>query len=235
MAFDPGSNYVWNAARLKDPGLQAYLSFLRTNRAPGPEEIFTFRAPHDEPYPLYRYYPGIQTGSGWANRFGWRGPDISAERPPGVIRIGVMGDSTTNTYPGMVEHWLNLWALKRNLGVRFEVINAARPATDALDAAAILDFELAAADPDYAIVYGFGNGIYDAEGLITLPPGVVRGDPSSASVVTAHPVNRVSKAVGATLDPLARRSAAARFLRARVMGDAIGGPIGGVSQPEIVC
>jgi hypothetical protein len=218
IAFDPGSNYVWNAARLKDPGLQAYLAYLRKNRSPGPADIFTFRSPNGEPYPLYRFYPEIQTGSGHSNRFGWRSRQVTEAKPPNVIRIAVLGDSTTNAYPGMVEYWLNLWAIRRNLGVRFEMINAARPASDPLDALAIFDVELGTIDPDYVITYGFGNGIHLADALIKLPPGVVRGDPQSAPAAKAGVVERLSKWVGDMLGPLARWSAAAGFLRSRMMG-----------------
>ena len=118
----------------------------------------------------------------------------------------------------MVEHWLNLWAAKRNLDVRFEVLNASRPATGPLDAAAILDYELDAVDIDYVIAYGFGNGIYLADALIKLPSGVVKGEPKSAHPVRITLVDRTSAWVSARLEPPARRSAAARFLRSRLLG-----------------
>ena len=224
IAFDAATNYVWNAATLKGLFVQSYLANLRTSRAPGPEEIFTFRSPDGGPYPLYRFYPDIQTGSGFSNRFGWRGRPITAEKPPNVIRIGILGDSTTGAYPGMVEHWLNLWAARRNLGVRFEIINAARPATNALDAAAILDVELGSIDLDYVIIYGFGNAIHVADALINLPLGLVRGVPASATAGyaghagNAGLVSAVSTRVSATLEPWARWSAAAGFLRSRMIG-----------------
>jgi hypothetical protein len=221
--FEPGANYIWNAATINDPGLQAY---LQKNRA-GLEEIFTFRPPNGERYPLYRFYPEIQTGFGFTNRFGWRSRQITAEKPPNVIRIGFLGDSTTNTYPGMVEHWLNLWAVRRKLGVRFEIINAARPASGALDAAAIFDVEFGSIDPDYVIIYGFGNGIYVADALIKLPPGLVKGQPATATAAGTGIVAGLSKRVSAKLEPLVRWSAAAGFLRNRVMGQR-----GGKLSPE---
>jgi hypothetical protein len=182
------------------------------------DEIFTFRAPNGSPFPYYRLYPEIPSGFGRTNRFGWRSGPIEAEKPSNVIRIGVMGDSTTNEYPAMVEHWLNLWSVERNMGVRFEVMNAARPASGALDAAAILEFELGPADPDYVILYGFGNGIWAADGLIALPRGIVRGDPASWRSFDRGIFNKLSTRATAMLEPATRWSAAAVFLRERLSG-----------------
>ena len=218
-AFDPEANYVWNAATLNDAGPQA---FLYKNQA-RLDEILTFRAPDGGRHPLYRLYPGIQTGFGFTNQFGWRGRPIRREKPADVVRIGVLGDSTTAGYPGLLEHWLNMWSARRSLGVRFEVINAARPSTGALDAAAILDFELESVDVDYVILYGFGNGIYAADDLVTLPPGVERGKPPSDAGV----FDAVAARISGMLEPAARWSAGARFLRSRLKGQR-----GGTSLPE---
>ena len=221
LAFDSALNYVWNDAPLNLLEIQAVIATHGRNRPAAPEDIFTFRTPDGGQYPRYRYHPGTLTGSGLSNQFGWRSRPITQEKPPNVIRIAALGDSTTDKYPDLVEHWLNLWAAGRKLGVRFEVINAARPATHALDAAAIVEFELGPFDPDYIIIYGFGNGIHVADALIELPPGLVRGEPASATAASAGNagvVARMSTRVGAALEPWARWSAAAGFLRSRVMG-----------------
>src|SRR5260370_40874798 len=126
----------------------------------------------------------------------------------------------------MVEHWLNVWGVERRLGVRFEVINAARPGSGALDAAAIFQFELGAIDPDYVILYGFGNGMDLSDAVIKLPPGVLKGQPASAAARTGV-ISDLRRRVGATLEPWAHRSAAAAFLRSRVQG-----PGGGRLPPE---
>ena len=207
------ANYVWNAARLSDPQLQEYLQTYK-----GLDEIFVFRAPGANPYPFYRLYPEIQTGFAFTNRYGWMSGPIAETKPANVVRIGVLGDSTTRDYPVLVEHWLNLWAVRRNLGVRFEILNAARPASGAFDAAAIFDLEFGPADPDYVILYGFGNGIHLADDLIKLPPGIVRGRPASWAASKAGLIDRVSSRAGTSLEPLARRSAAAGFLRDRLLG-----------------
>ena len=213
IASGDEANYVWNAERIRHPEFMVHMR----SRDAALNDVFTFRPPGGGPYPLYRFYPGIQTGHGFSNRFGWRGPEIEPQKPSNVIRIGTLGDSTTNAYPRLVEHWLNLWAARRSLGVRFEVVNAARVASGALDAAAILDFELSCADLDYVVVYGFGNGMYLADALIKLPPGVTKGQPGSATASTGL-LEGASKRFGAVLEPGARRSAAVAFLRSRVMG-----------------
>jgi hypothetical protein len=210
--FEAQANYVWNAVRIGDLSLRGYLEKYNGRL----DEIFTFRAPGNSPFPYYRLYPEIPTGFGVTNRFGWRSGAVEVDKPPNVIRIGVMGDSTTNEYPAMVEHWLNLWSAERKMGVRFEVLNAARPASGALDAAAILEFELGPADPDYVILYGFGNGLWGADELIALPPHVIRGQPETWTSFDLF--GALSRRAAAKLEPAARWSAAAGFLRDRVSG-----------------
>lgn len=62
------------------------------------------------------------------NSFGFRGREITEKKPPGVVRIMVLGDSYTfgdgvddeDTLPWALEDMLN----ERDAGVRYEVINA---------------------------------------------------------------------------------------------------------------
>jgi hypothetical protein len=213
-AFEAPANYVWNAACLGDIPFRAYVNKYKGRL----DEIFAFRTPGDDAHPSYRLYPDLQSGFGRTNRFGWRGGPIEADKPANVIRIGVMGDSTTNEYPALVEHWLNRWSAERRMGVRFEVANAARPATGALDAAAIFEFELAPADPDYVIVYGFGNDIHLADELIALPAGIRRGVTTSWKAPDPGLLASLSTRAAAALEPAGRWSAAAGFLRDRVAG-----------------
>ena len=85
------------------------------------------------PYPSYRHSRHA-TPSGWftANSFGWRGPEISLNKPPNTIRIAFVGASTTisaydypYSHPELVEHWLNLWSRQQGWPYRFEAINTA--------------------------------------------------------------------------------------------------------------
>lgn len=210
---EPSANYIFNLPTIKEGGLQAFLE----KHGNALDEVFTFRAPQGDTHPAYRFYPNIQSGFGFTNAFGWRSRPIDKRKPADVIRIVALGDSTTNVYPEMVEHWLNLWSTSRRLGVRFEMIHAARPGTNARDAAAILDYELRGFDPDYVLLYGYGNAIFNADALVKLPDGVRRGQPSTAPS-TVGVVDRTIDRVNAGLQPLARHSAAAAFLRSRLAG-----------------
>jgi len=210
---EPSANYIFNLPTIKEGGLQAFLE----KHAAALDEVFTFRAPQGDTHPAYRFYPNIQSGFGFTNEFGWRSRPIARRKPADVIRLVALGDSTTNVYPEMVEHWLNLWSANRRLGVRFEVIHAARPGTNARDAAAILDYELRGFDPDYVVLYGYGNAIFNADALVKLPAGVVRGQPSTAAGATGVVDNAIDR-VNAGLQPLTRHSAAAAFLRSRLAG-----------------
>src|SRR5262245_28556651 len=211
----PDANYIWNITRTGDLSFRTFLEKQKGRL----DEVFTFKAPGHSTVPMFRLYPGSRTGFGVSNQFGWRAGTIEPEKPAQVIRIGVLGDSTTNEYPALLEHWLNRWSAERRMGVRFEVINAARPGTGATDAAGIMEFELAPTDPDYVLLYGFGNGIWFGEGLIQLPPAVHRGLPYTWTA-TAEPgiTTRLTNSLVAVLEPPSGWSAAAAFLRDRVAG-----------------
>ena len=214
LGHDAGANYIWNAASLNEPAELAYFTSVQ----PSLDELFTFGAAGNSPRPRYRLYPGIQTGFGVTNRFGWKSGDVEVAKPRDVIRIAMLGDSTTGGYPRLVEHWLNLWAAQSRLGVRFEIIDASRPATDALDAAAIFEHEVLPFDPDYLIAYGFGNAIASADAIAPVPPPLLRGQPSTAR----PPASRfatLSHAASARLDPLTPWSATAIFLQRRIAGE----------------
>jgi hypothetical protein len=226
IAVEVSANYVFNEAAIKEAGLQAFLR-QHQNRL---EKIFTFPSPDGRPYPSYRLYPGIETGFGVTNQYGWRSRPVTPIKPSGVIRIGVLGDSTTNRYPAMLEHWLNLWAARRNIGVRFEILNAARPASNPFDAAAIVEFEFGTIVPDYVLVYGFGNGIYVADTLIKLPPPIVKGQPASVKAGETESLSAsIPRRMSEILEPLTPFSAAAVFARNRLLGQR-GGPL--AAEPD---
>ena len=105
------ANYVWNAAALNEPTVLAYLKDNQSKL----DDVFTFRPPNGEPHPRYRFYPDVQTGFGVTNHFGWKSREITPAKPADVIRAAMLGDSTTNNYPSLVEHWLNLWAGQAHL------------------------------------------------------------------------------------------------------------------------
>ena len=89
-----------------------FSSILRKNRPPGSGGNLHVPAHRTAiPIPLYRFYPGIQTGSGLSNQFGWRSAPITEEKPPrrhsDRRRWAIRRPAPIRA---MVEHWLNLWA-----------------------------------------------------------------------------------------------------------------------------
>ena len=101
---------------------------------------------------------------GWfvTNRFGWRGPDLTLEKPPNTIRIAFVGASTTISsapvsHPEFIGYWLNLWLKSRGLPYRIEVINAGRTGIDSSSIAAIVRQELVPVDTDIVVYYEGAN------------------------------------------------------------------------------
>ena len=115
------------------------------------------------PYPIFRHLPNASP-PGWfvTNRFGWRGPDLTLEKPPQTIRIAFVGASTTIgsapiSHPEFIGHWLNLWLVARKLPYRIEVINAGRTGIQSSSIAAIVRQEVTPVDPDMVVYYEGAN------------------------------------------------------------------------------
>jgi len=139
----------------------------------GLEDFFYFEAPGGGRYPIYRHLRHVSPPAWFAtNNFGWRGPDVPLERRAGVIRIAFVGSSTTVdafavpfSHPELIEHWLNLWAARRGLSNRFEVINAGRTGIDTRSIAAVVQQELVPVDPDLVVFDGGGNQFWPGQVL----------------------------------------------------------------------
>ena len=178
------------------------------------QDLFIFEPSHGGEHPTYRYlrhasYPStLQT-----NAFGWRGSEITLEKPPQTIRIAFVGASTTvashgdpHSYPELIEIWLNLWALTARRGLRFEVLNTAREGTDTRSMRSIVQDELLPLEPDLVVFYEGSNHFWPADFISDpLPP---------------RPLAQVIDQPG----PLAQHSAVAArarnlFLRGPVVGD----------------
>lgn len=137
-------------------------------------------------YPLARTLPGGLT----TNRFGWRGPEIPLDKPPGTIRLAFVGASTTvglsnlpYSYPEYVVHWLNLWAQRTGAAARFDGINAGREGLISTGIAAVVRQELLPAEPDLVVYYEGAN-----QSLCAQAPGA---RPQVARDVRAGIVGRV--------------------------------------------
>lgn len=131
-----------------------------------------------QPEPKYRHLQNIHRPA-WlvANSFGWRGPDIAFNKPPGTIRLAFVGASTTVSgyglpfsHPEYIETWLNAWARSADLAVRFEVINAGRTGIDSSSIAAIVRDEVAPIEPDLVVYYEGANQFWPST-VLDLPPG----------------------------------------------------------------
>jgi hypothetical protein len=130
-----------------------------------PMPLLVFDPSERSVHPPYRYRPECTTPLGLTtNRFGWRGPDIPLDKPPGRVRLAFAGASTTVgqyslpfSYPEYVVHWLNLWAAHAGLAVRFDGINAGRTGIGSTDIAAIVRQEVLPAEPDLVVYYEGAN------------------------------------------------------------------------------
>ena len=116
-------------------------------------------------YPSYRHLRRL-SAPGWftTNSFGWRGPDLSLDKPANTIRIAFVGASTTvqayafpYSYPEFIGDWLNRWSRARGWPFQFEVINAARTGIDSRSIAAIVRQELVPVEPDLVVYYEGSN------------------------------------------------------------------------------
>lgn len=153
------SLYLWNRRHVMTEVCQGK-PFLG-----GIEDVFVFDSPSGSRFPRYRFPPGATLPSGLVtNEFGWRGPALSLNRPPGAIRIAFVGASTTVnphgypfSYPEYIVHWLNLWARQHHPGLTVEIVNAGREGTNSNDFQAIVRDELIVTDPDLVVYYEGSN------------------------------------------------------------------------------
>jgi hypothetical protein len=98
------------------------------------------------------------------NSLGFRGPEVSREKPPGTIRIVAMGASVAfgwtvpneESYPGHLERRLN--ARAAGTGTRFEVLNFGVGGYATRDEVAALEGKALALDPDLVIIDFHPNG-----------------------------------------------------------------------------
>lgn len=98
-----------------------------------------------------------------SNGVGLRSPEIPADKPPGTIRVAVLGASTVfgayaphneSTFPGRLERLLR----DRMPDRRIEVINAGIPGFGLANQARLFDRLIAGFSPDITIVYpGFND------------------------------------------------------------------------------
>ena len=151
---------IWNRLFVEESGCTPGSTFLRL-----PQPMLVFDPPEPSHFPTYRYLPSRTLSGGLStNSFGWRGPEIPLDKPPGTVRIAFVGASTTVgmlnlpfSYPEYVVHWLNLWAERNALSVRFDGINAGREGLSSGPIAAVARQEVLPAEPDLVVYYEGAN------------------------------------------------------------------------------
>lgn len=200
-------NYIWNSAALTDPGT---ISIIRKTVI---DNIFVFPTYDGSALPRYRLYPDNDYRPiAWVtNHWGWLSPDVGLAKPPRTVRVAIIGDSTShNEYAFYLQSFLNAWSDARRLGVRFEVMNAARQGLGLEDGISTLKYELAPLGPDYVYEY------YAPAFSFSMPKMLQWANRPGAAVGGKPPPQLASWAAGVVhtlLDPLADISALARRLR----------------------
>jgi hypothetical protein len=107
--------------------------------------------------PAYSYQSGLRSGAVLHytnNALGFRGPELSPTKPPGVYRVAIVGGSTVygalNDDPDTIA--LKLQALlQADLGPNIEVINAGVPSYEALREALFTRSDVVALQPDVIV------------------------------------------------------------------------------------
>lgn len=122
--------------------------------------------------------PGYEKGANRHNRLGFRGEEISLDKPPGELRIACLGGSTTycsslddyrQAYPYQLEQIL------REQGYNVRVINGG--AVNYLTLESLINLQLRILDlqPDIIVVY---HGVNDILGRLVWPPDAFKSDNS---------------------------------------------------------
>ena len=197
--------------------------------APGAPETFTvFDPPRGEAWPTYRYPPSCLLPTGLVtNAFGFRGGEVTVDKPRRTVRIGFVGASTTveahgyglrHSAPELVGHWLSLWAAQRKLDVRFETLNAAREGIQSRDIRAIVADELMPLEIDYLVYYEGANQLGPATMLkhVRVEGEHQVGQPPKGRV---EAYDETQNADTTLLDRLSSWSATARYLRSALRRD----------------
>lgn len=138
-----------------------------------PDSFFVFEPPPGLPSPRYRYPASVSLPTGLTtNAFGFRGRQLTVDKPPGVVRIACVGASTTaddhalpHSYPEMLEHFLVAWARSRGLAVTFEVLNAGCEGYYSFESAATVQHWVLPLCVDYVIYYEGANQLQQQQVL----------------------------------------------------------------------
>ena len=151
--------YVDVTCKLMDYDVYPELSYLEKKQI-----CADFYYIHTKHLPFPHYIENQHTSTFNINNFGFRGDDISYEKPENTYRIFVVGGSTTlgagstnddTTIPGYLQTFLN----QKDLQYNIEVINAGISAYFSLTETNLIKNKLINFKPDLIIVYDGWNDI----------------------------------------------------------------------------
>lgn len=149
----------------------------------------------------YALKPGYDAGGIRVNSLGFRGPEISLQKPPGVYRIVMVGDSCTFGLAGDdCPYPAQLQGLLAQPGRRFtyEVVNAGIEGYSSIYGLKLLEYRVFRLQPDMVMIYIGWNDLY---GIDPTRPQIAggldgpgTGEPTGAADVGARimePLNRL--------------------------------------------
>ncbi|MBE7560072.1 SGNH/GDSL hydrolase family protein [bacterium] len=128
--------------------------WARLTDIPKEQQLYT---PH--PYLPYALSPGYRStdGRNRVNALGFRGDEITREKPPGVYRIACLGGSTTYTavddYKLTYPHLLGRFLRERHGHPEVEVINAGVSGYTSWENLVNFQFRVLDLDPDLIVLY----------------------------------------------------------------------------------
>lgn len=107
---------------------------------------------------------GMTSGRITVNRLGFRGPEITVPKPPGVVRIAFLGSSTT--WCGEVSSNEKVWphmvtsALQEVFpGARFDYVNGGVPGYTLAASLKNLEYRVGPLEPDVIVIYEATNDL----------------------------------------------------------------------------
>lgn len=114
---------------------------------------------HRDKYEQHRVLPYVLRASVKKhNSRGWRGPEFSVPKPPGIFRIVCVGGSTT--YGTETSHVRFLEEQLRAAGHHVEVLNAGVPGWTSRESLVNFELNVLATQPDLVIVYQGRNDLF---------------------------------------------------------------------------
>lgn len=178
------THWLWNFATADDFNVYASVNQVRARYG---DEIFVFEQGRDtrshSPHHYLGYVPApnFQRGDNKHNHLGFRGDEISAEKPANTYRIVAVGGSTTysvhvedyrDSYPDLLNDYL------RGAGFDFvEVINAGVAGYSSYDNLINISFRVLSLEPDLIIIH---QGFNDIDERFVYPFSRYLGDNSGA-------------------------------------------------------